>query len=164
MSYATPADVTAAYPQKDLVELTNEDPQVAEVNQGFLQDKLDSASDIIDSYLESRFTLPFPSPPGPPKVLKAWCIDIAIYRLQCLRPLHDAEDARKRYEDAIDALTKVNQGKLTLGLSASDGEPPPADPSVKTLAGGQASQLVRIEAAAARGLAPMFDRLSLRTY
>jgi phage gp36-like protein len=47
-----------------------------------------------------------------------------MYRLQSLRPLHDLEDARKRYEDAVAMLTKVAAGELTLGLSADNQEPP----------------------------------------
>ena len=50
-----------------------------------------------------------------------------MYRLQSLRPLHDLEDARKRYEDAVAMLTKVAAGELTLGLSADDQEPPIAE-------------------------------------
>ncbi len=47
-----------------------------------------------------------------------------MYRMQSLRPLHDLEDARKRYEDAVAMLVKVAAGELTLGLSADGLEPP----------------------------------------
>ena len=50
-----------------------------------------------------------------------------MYRLQSLRPLHDLEDARKRYDDAVAMLTKVAAGELTLGLAADGMEPPLAD-------------------------------------
>ncbi len=60
----------------------------------------------------------------PPAVLNRLTTDIAMYRMQSLRPLHDLEDARKRYEDAVAMLAKVATGELTLGLSADGQEPP----------------------------------------
>jgi phage gp36-like protein len=60
-------------------------------------------------------------------VLNRLTTDIAMYRLQSLRPLHDLEDARKRYEDAVAMLKQVAAGELTLGLSADGQEPPTAE-------------------------------------
>ena len=133
MSYATPTDMTAAFPNRDLVQLTNEDPSVTTVDSNFIQTYLDKASSLIDSYIEARFTLPFATDEAP-AVLKDLCLDIAMYKMQALRPLHDLEDARKRYEDAIKTLEKVNQGKITLGLSAQSEEPAIAQ-NVETIAG-----------------------------
>lgn len=138
MSYALPADIQARYPNRDLVQLTNEDPSQQTVNTAFLQTHLSDASVEIDSYLEARFALPLTDPPA---VLTRLNCDIAMYRMQSLRPLHDLEDARKRYDDAIAMLTKVARGELTLGL-ANDGIEPadPAAPAVATTnAGGDAS-------------------------
>jgi phage gp36-like protein len=155
----------AAFPARDLIQLTNEDPRLQEINEPKLQTQLDQSSQVIDGYIEGRFALPFPTPPGPPSLLKTWCMDIAMYRLQCLRPLHDIEDARKRYEDALKALTLVNQRKLTLGLAA-DGitEPAASIPSVLTLPNGAADASIRSEPQASMGLAPMFGRQALRSF
>jgi phage gp36-like protein len=57
-----------------------------------------------------------------------------MYRLQSLRPLHDLEDARKRYEDAVAMLTKVAAGELTLGLS-TDGDEPSVAGDAETVQG-----------------------------
>ena len=121
MSYATPQDMINRYPNRDLVQLTNEDPTVLTINTTVLQQGLNDASVEIDSYLEARFALPLGDPPA---VLNRLACDIAMYRLQALRPLHDLEDARQRYDDALAMLGKVAAGELTLGLSA-DGEEPP---------------------------------------
>ncbi len=123
MSYATPTDMINRYPNRDLVQLTNEDPAATTVNTAPLAQALADASAEIDGYLEGRFALPLADPPA---VLNRLATDIAMYRLQALRPLHDLEDARRRYDDAIAMLTKVASGELTLGLSADDQEPPPA--------------------------------------
>ncbi len=117
MSYASPQDVINRYPNRDLVQLSNEDPTATAVDTAALQQALTDASAEIDGYLGGRFTLPLTDPP---QVLNRLACDIAMYRLQTLRPLHDLADARKRYEDATAMLTKVAAGELTLGI-ATDG-------------------------------------------
>ncbi|HVA77889.1 MAG TPA: DUF1320 domain-containing protein [Candidatus Binataceae bacterium] len=124
MSYAAPQDIINRYPNRDLVQLTNEDPAATTVNTAALNQALGDASAEIDSYLEARFALPLADPP---QVLNRLASDIAMYRLQALRPLHDLEDARRRYDDAVAMLTKVAAGELTLGLAADNAEPPVAD-------------------------------------
>jgi phage gp36-like protein len=115
--------MTGRYPNRDLVQLTNEDPSATTVNTAPIAQALDDASAEIDSYLEARFALPLGDPPA---VLTRLCTDIAMYRLQVLRPLHDLDDARRRYDDAIAMLTMVAAGELTLGLAADNQEPAPA--------------------------------------
>lgn len=123
MSYAAPQDIINRYPNRDLVQLTNEDPAATTVNTDALTQALADASAEIDSYLEARFALPLGDPP---QVLNRLASDIAMYRLQALRPLHDLADARRRYDDAIAMLSKVSAGELTLGLAADNAEPPVA--------------------------------------
>jgi phage gp36-like protein len=132
VSYAVAQDMINRYPNRDLVQLTNENPTVTTVNDTPLTQALADASAEIDGYIEGRFTLPLTDPPA---VLNRLATDIAMYRLQSLRPLHDLEDARKRYEDAIAVLIKVADGELTLGLSADGLEPPVAADSVETVKG-----------------------------
>lgn len=136
MNYAQPSDIIARYPNRDLVQLTNEDPAQATIDQTVLQQALADASAEIDSYLESRFTLPLNDPPA---ILQRLACDIAMYRLQSLRPLHDMADARRRYDDAIAMLTRVADGALTLGLAQDNQEPPPAADAAVSRAGGDPS-------------------------
>jgi phage gp36-like protein len=124
MTYATAQDVINRYPNRDLVQLTNEDPTATTVNTTPITQALADASAEIDGYIEGRFTLPLADPPA---VLNRLATDIAMYRMQSLRPLHDLEDARKRYDDAVAMLSKVASGDLTLGLSADNQEPPTAE-------------------------------------
>jgi phage gp36-like protein len=132
VSYATAQDVINRYPNRDLVQLTNEDPTATTVNTVPITQALADASAEIDGYIEGRFTLPLADPPA---VLNRLTTDIAMYRLQTLRPLHDLEDARKRYDDAVAMLTKVAAGELTLGLSADGNEPPVATGTVEAVQG-----------------------------
>jgi phage gp36-like protein len=161
MSYATAGDMRASFPERDLVQLTNEDPTSEEVNEEFLRRFLDDASAVIDSYIATRVTLPIEEPPV---LLKHTCIDIAMYRMQSLRPLHDIEDARKRYEDALKTLVLINQGKLSLGPNVNGEEAPSAAQTVLTLPNGAGDALVHSEAAAHEGLGAIFTRGSLRGY
>ena len=124
MTYATAQDVINRYPNRDLVQLTNEDPTATTVNTTPITQALADASAEIDGYIEGRFTLPLTDPPA---VLNRLATDIAMYRMQSLRPLHDLEDARKRYDDAVAMLSKVASGDLTLGLSTDNQEPPTAE-------------------------------------
>ncbi len=118
MSYATPQDIINRYPNRDLVQLTNEDPTVTTINTTVLQQALDDASAEIDGYLDGRFALPLTDVP---QILNRLACDVAIYRLQSLRPIHDLADARRRYDDALAMLTRVAAGEMTLGV-ASDGQ------------------------------------------
>lgn len=136
MAYAQTADLEARYPNRDLVQLSNEDPSAQTVNSVVLAQALGDASAEIDAYLEARFDLPLTDPPA---LLNRIACDIAIYRLQSLRPIHDLADARKRYDDAISALSKVASGELTLGLAADAREPAAAPETVLTEAGGDTS-------------------------
>ncbi|HUO06573.1 MAG TPA: phage protein Gp36 family protein [Candidatus Binataceae bacterium] len=123
MSYATSSDMIGRYPNRDLVQLTNEDPTAATINTAPIVQALADASAEIDGYLECRFALPLSDPPA---TLNRLCTDIAMYRLQSLRPLHDLADARRRYDDAIATLQKVAAGELTIGLATDGKEPPTA--------------------------------------
>jgi phage gp36-like protein len=134
VSYAEPQDIISRYPNRDLVQLTNEDPAATTVNTDSLTQALDDASAEIDSYLEARFALPLADPP---QVLNRLASDIAMYRLQALRPLHDLADARRRYDDAIAMLTKVSAGDLTLGLAADNAEPPVAGAAEEVTGSGR---------------------------
>lgn len=137
MAYAQPSDMIARYPNRDLVQLTNEDPTQTTIDQDVLAQALADASVEIDGYLESRFALPLGDPPA---VLTRLSCDIAMYRLQALRPLHDLAEARRRYEDGVALLMRVADGTLTLGLSPDNHEPPEAVDAVVTEVGGDGSR------------------------
>jgi phage gp36-like protein len=151
MSYASATDMITRYPNRDLVQLTNEDPAQTTVNTAALDQALTDASAEIDGYLQSRFTLPLTDPPA---VLPRLACDIAMYRMQSLRPLHDVADARKRYEDAVELLVRVARGQVTLGLAA-DNTTPAAAGSAVTQAGGDSSGALPTR---------VFDRGSLKGY
>jgi phage gp36-like protein len=120
VAYASSGDMIARYPNRDLVQLTNEDPTQTEINESVIDQAIADASAEIDGYLDGRFALPLTDVPA---VLNRLTCDVAMYRMQSLRPLHDMADARKRYEDAIELLVRVAHGEVTLGLTPDNLEP-----------------------------------------
>lgn len=106
--YVSPADLQA----NEVVwgAINNMAPSV-------ILDKLASASATAESYLSSRYTLPFLSYG---QDFKRVVFDIAVYDLLSERGMSlDGSDAnfRARYKDAIDWLKRVNSGQATpLGL------------------------------------------------
>jgi phage gp36-like protein len=136
--YAQVTDMENRYPNRDLVQLTNEDPTQTTVNTSFLNTFLSDASDEIDAYLEARFALPLSDPPA---ILTRICCEVAMYHLNALRPIHDLADAKDKYEKCIAFLKEVSDGKRTLGLSTDSEEP--ADPELPAVvqvdAGGDPS-------------------------
>lgn len=112
--------MVARYPNRDLVQLTNEDPTQTTINTTVIDQALADASAEIDGYLDGRFALPLNDPPV---VLNRLACDVAMYRLQALRPIHDMTDARQRYDDAVQLLVRLARGEVTLGLTADNLEP-----------------------------------------
>jgi phage gp36-like protein len=142
----------ARYPNRDLVQLTNEDPTQTAINAGVIGQALADASTEIDGYLDGRFALPLNDVPT---VLNRLACDVAMYRLQSLRPLHDMVDARKRYEDAVQLLVRVAREEVTLGLTADNLEP-----------GEGLDEIAMQEGCEPQGTPPMriFSRRTLRSY
>lgn len=113
--YASVQDLQDRYPQRDLAQLT--DPDGLVVDAAKLERALAGASAVIDGYLQGRYPLPLAQVP---EVLVEYACDVAMYRLQTLRPADDIEDARARYRDVIRYLEQVSRGDLQLGLSPAD--------------------------------------------
>jgi phage gp36-like protein len=139
----------ARYPNRDLVQLTNEDPTQTSINTTVIDQALADASAEIDGYLDGRFALPLTDAPT---VLNRLACDVAMYRLQSLRPIHDMADARQRYEDAVQLLVRVARGEVTLGLTADNLEPAEG-PDVTQIEEGCGGAPIRI-----------FSRRTLQSY
>lgn len=121
MSYATIAQLSDRYSETALRLMT--DPDAQAVKPEAAQRALDDASEEIDFYIAKRYELPLTlinpetgagvTGVGAP-VLVRCCCDIAIYRMQTLRPADDIKDARQRYEDVIKLLKAIGQGEAIL--------------------------------------------------
>ena len=118
--YATGSDLLARYPEDFVGQLTGS-PRGTTVDMGRLQVALDDAHAEVNDYLAARFPLPLET--IPPSLVVIVC-DIAIYRLQVLRPTGDMEQAHQRYKDAVRRLDHVAKRQTVLAAA------PPSLPSV----------------------------------
>ena len=102
MAYATVQDVLARYDAELVGQLTGS-PRGDTVNEDSLNIHLEDASDEIDDYLATRVQLPLDPDSIPPSLVSITC-DLAIYRLQGLRPLGDIKESDKRHQAALKRL------------------------------------------------------------
>ncbi|CVF20798.1 phage protein Gp36 family protein [Serratia marcescens] len=116
MYYATFTQLTERYAERDLRLIT--DPDAQALDAGRAEQALADAAAEIDAWLDRRYVLPLVSidgePIAAPVVLVRCACDIAIYRLQTLRPADDIKDARQRYEDVVKLLKAIGCGDVSL--------------------------------------------------
>ncbi|MBQ7627075.1 MAG: DUF1320 family protein [Rhodocyclaceae bacterium] len=119
MQYATVSDLSARYTERDLRLIT--DPHAQAVDAERAAQALRDADAEIDAYVERRYVLPLVNMAGQllavPAVLVRLACDIAIYRLQTLRPADDIKDARRRYEDVLKLLEAISTGEVSIPLA-----------------------------------------------
>jgi phage gp36-like protein len=120
MAYASVGDFELAYGNREAVQLSNRDnaATATTVNTVVLEQFLDGASALIDSYLGARYLIPVVTPTQP---LKQACLDIARYNADNVRV---REDVRQRYEDRIRWLEQITKGLVELGLPGIPGLTP----------------------------------------
>lgn len=122
MAYATDADIIDLYGNDMLDRLADRDGDgVADAPK--VQRALDDAAALIDGYIATRVVLPLVTVPA---VLRNLSIDIAVYRLATDAGLL-SEDARKRYEDAIQFLRDVAAGRAAIPQPPAPGASGPGE-------------------------------------
>lgn len=103
--YATEANLVARFGGEiDELKLMHASTSTA------VQDALQDATEEINSYIGGRYSLPLPNVPSN---LERMACDIARYRLYFKR---STEEARKRYEDAVNFLKRVQDKKADLQI------------------------------------------------
>lgn len=116
MNYATVQDLLDRYGEDDVRKVT--DPRGQAVDAVAAQRALDDADAEIDSWLCRRYVLPLIDASvitmAVPRALIRCACDIAIYRLQTLRPADDIKDARQRYEDVLKLLKTMSTGDVAI--------------------------------------------------
>ena len=128
--YATQDDITALYGPDALFVADRDGDGVAEA--ASVTRALEEASAEIDSFLAPRFDLPLAESQP---VLRRLAVDIALYRLTKASDVA-TEELRKRYDDAMKTLERIQEGKQSLILPPGDidgdGEDDGAQPVVQS--------------------------------
>ena len=110
MAYATLADMQALYGTTEVATCSDWDNTGALVPQHVI-DALADASDEMDSYIGVRYSLPLDSVPDD---LVRRCCEVGMYKL-CPYATTLTELKTQRYKDAVAWLTKLADGRVTLG-------------------------------------------------
>lgn len=113
--YASQADIDDLYGTDLLLRIADPNktgsPDATIVERG-----LQSADDLINSYVSTRYNLPLSTVPN---VLRDCAIDIAVYKI-ALERARRTEEMRTRYDDWMAWLKDLAVGKVGLGLPPSD--------------------------------------------
>lgn len=117
--YCTLQNLIDRFGPGELVQLTDKlEPPTGQIAEGTVALAIKDASELIDSYLEGRYSLPLNPVPAP--LTRAAC-DVARYYLH-----EDAvtEAVQARYDEAVAYLKAVSRGEAKLG--ATEGAAAPA--------------------------------------
>lgn len=115
-NYATLDDIRKQIRETELIGLTDEN-DLGSVDTTKVDNALEASTAEIDGYLGGRHDLPLATVPP---ILKKLCADIAIFNLYSLG--HGPPESRQLlYDNAIAFLTKVSEGKISLGAEDPEG-------------------------------------------
>lgn len=131
MIYATLADLTAQFGDREVLALTDRNNDgVADA--AIVAMALQRASNTIDAYLSARYPLPLTVVPDQ---LVDICCDIARYKLSGAE-VTEVDTVRTRYKDALKTLELIRDGKINIGLTVA-GQAPVESASVQVVGGGR---------------------------
>lgn len=117
--YINADDLAKAMSKTELVQLTNDEPRATEPNADVVQAAIHYACDLVDGYLRGRYPLPLQSVPT---VLPPLCINIARHFLHGRR-INRADFPKvleTSYSATLKTLEQIRDGKIHLGIDASD--------------------------------------------
>jgi len=122
MAYSTKPDILNQIDEAKLIQLTD-DERMGAVNDSRVARAIADADEEIDGYVGSRHPVPLAPVPA---IIRKFSVDIAIYNLYRRRD-QVPETRGKAYENAISFLKQVALGKISLGASDPEGNPPASD-------------------------------------
>lgn len=112
MSYCTIDDIKNVLSERELVNLTNDNPsQSTCIDKNRFEAVCLVTDSLINGYLRGRYELPLKSTP---EFVKQIAQDICAYRLYSRRPCEIPEHIIKNYEYAINNLKEIKKGNLSL--------------------------------------------------
>jgi len=133
MRYCTLEDLNLAIPARTLAQLSNDTSPATDPNLPVIERAVAHAEEVIDGYLRGRYDLPLKDVPT---VVRELTVSIARHWLYARRPegKDDLPPAVVRaYKAAMDMLTAIQKGALTIGVQATQGaQPEPGKMRMKT--------------------------------
>lgn len=108
MAYSTLADLKKTIPERELVQVTDDEGR-SSINEARVNQAIQDADDLIDTFLRSKHTVPLAT--VPPTIRRFSC-QIAIYYLFLRRMGFEPTDAMTAsYKEAIRFLEGTRDGK-----------------------------------------------------
>lgn len=113
--YLSVQDLAEAFSERALIELSNDASRATEANQRVLELAIQYATETIDGYLRSRYTLPLSSVPT---IVRNIGLQLARHWLYARRPEGKGlpDSVKDTYKQALKELEAIQQGKLHLGV------------------------------------------------
>lgn len=115
MAYCEQNDITEMLDNAELIQLTDDAAEGA-VDESVVTRAISDADAEIDGYCADRYSVPFSTVPD---VIRKLSVDIAIYNLYSRRQ-GAPETRQKRYDNAVDFLKRVADGKAA--ITGADGQ------------------------------------------
>lgn len=121
MPYCTLDDIKDHIPEKNIVQLTD-DEDLGVIDQAKVDNAIATADIIIDGYLRGRYALPLSNPV--PGLIKTLSVNLAIFHLYSRRlELEMPEAMISRYKNALKVLEQIQKGIVTLGIETAETGP-----------------------------------------
>jgi phage gp36-like protein len=119
VAYATVDDLQALCGETELIQLTDRSsPPADAIDLDVVNAALQTASDVVDSYVAAAYALPLPSTPA---MLKDVTVDLARHRLYAGKA---SEEVQARYDEAMKRLRDIAKGVAK--IPGVQGQEPPA--------------------------------------
>lgn len=118
--YCTIEDIKQAIPEDNIIQLTD-DTGTGVIDQAKVEDAIQYADQLIDSYLRGRYTVPLNPVPA---LIRRLSVEMAGFNLYSRRfELAMPEAMLQRRKEIIRLLEQIQKGMITLGT-----EPPEKGP------------------------------------
>ena len=115
MAYCTQQDMIDRFGSEDLIQLTDRNA-LGVIDATVLSAAIDDATDTMDTYIATRYTLPLASVPA---VLQRLACDIARYYLYQHEVPESVDD---RHSAAINLLKAIGEGHVDLAVGDVSGD------------------------------------------
>lgn len=116
MAYCTLTDIANIIPEKELINLTNDNPsQNSLVDEKRFKAVSEDADSLINGYLRARYTLPLKDIP---RTIVQIATDVCAYRLYLRRPQKIPDHITNNYNRALTLLSDIQKGKFLLETSS----------------------------------------------
>lgn len=112
MPYCTLEKIKSIIPEKELINLTVDNPRNDSViDENCLNECIKAADSLIDGYIRAKYSLPLSHVPA---FIATIAADITAYRLYMRRPKTMPDHIKANYETALKQLLQIKKGDLLL--------------------------------------------------